>query len=341
MKTFPAWTEAWSIVVTGRLAVCSRLSLETWAGPAVKLALAALVLWVVTQSLGTGVSAGLAGATRPAALCVAVALLLPNLAVQFLKWRTLVRRVLPDVRDVEAAVSLLGGFALGLVTPARAGEFGGRAWALPRADAAATAAVTVVDKASTFIVTCGAGVAGAMILWAGGASSPVRTVLIGGGCAAVFITVLLLAMRVRVFRNLRGTIPGKGKLARAVHGALEAAAAVGRGDLVSAFCWSAVFYAVFTTQFLLFLSALGTDVSWPIACGVAAVLLAKTVIPPVTFGELGIREGTSILILAPLGVAAPAAFGASLLLFGVNVLLPSAAGAVWLASTSRVRHSHT
>ncbi|MCU0645942.1 MAG: flippase-like domain-containing protein, partial [bacterium] len=58
--------------------------------------------------------------------CISVALILlvPNIYIQFYKWRYLVRLVKPGVSNRETFNSLLAGFTFGFITPGRLGEFG-------------------------------------------------------------------------------------------------------------------------------------------------------------------------------------------------------------------------
>jgi uncharacterized membrane protein YbhN (UPF0104 family) len=64
--------------------------------------------------------------------------------------------------------------------------------------------------------------------------------------------------------------------------------------------------------------------------GVALVFFAKSAIPQVTLGDLGVREGAAVFFLAAYGVGPAAALDASLALFGLNLLLPALVGAPFL-----------
>ncbi len=58
---------------------------------------------------------------------------------------------------------------------------------------------------------------------------------------------------------------------------------------------------------------------------VASILLAKSFVP-ISFGDLGVRESASVLLLGRLSVPQAAAFDASLLLFLINIMIPAIAG---------------
>ena len=59
---------------------------------------------------------------------------------------------------------------------------------------------------------------------------------------------------------------------------------------------------------------------------------------PITIGGIGVREGTSALILTKFGIPPEYAVSASFLLFCVNTLLPGLAGSLFI---SRIRLSGT
>jgi hypothetical protein len=84
---------------------------------------------------------------------------------------------------------------------------------------------------------------------------------------------------------------------------------------------------VFSLQFVLLVFAFEPGAAWlPVMMGVALVFFAKSAIPSFTLGDLGIREGAAVFFLGALGVAAAAALEASLVLFGINLLIPALVG---------------
>jgi uncharacterized membrane protein YbhN (UPF0104 family) len=60
------------------------------------------------------------------------------------------------------------------------------------------------------------------------------------------------------------------------------------------------------------------------------MMFAKTMIPPISLGELGIREGASVFFITQLGETASTGFNASIFLFFINVLIPSLIGMILL-----------
>ena len=292
-----------------------------------KLAIAAAVLWVLAERLDLRMLSESFASAFTLPLATAALLVLPNVALQHAKWRLLLRRAAPGLRHRDVARSLFAGFALGLVTPARAGEFGGRAFTLPGNDRAAIAGLTATDKLASMIVTLAAGIgAGAWYIAILGSFSTA----LAAGIAAAAVMAAGIAAGVFLLRRRIVFADRDGRVARVLRRALEAMRSLSRRDLALLLGLSAAFYAVFIAQFVLLLLAFGAGPLPSCVAGAATVMLLKTVIPPLTFGELGIREGVAVFVLAPLHVAGPAAFNASLILFLINVLLPAAAGTVLL-----------
>ena len=60
------------------------------------------------------------------------------------------------------------------------------------------------------------------------------------------------------------------------------------------------------------------------------IMFAKSIIPQVSLGDLGIREGASIYFYNKIGIAASTAFDASFFLFLINLLIPSLIGMILL-----------
>jgi len=93
---------------------------------------------------------------------------------------------------------------------------------------------------------------------------------------------------------------------------------------------SFLFYSCFLIQYaLLVIGFSGNNNFFNYLWAGNLVMFAKTIIPPVSFAELGIREGASVFFLTYFGESQAAAFNASFFLFMINVLLPSLVGLIF------------
>jgi hypothetical protein len=92
---------------------------------------------------------------------------------------------------------------------------------------------------------------------------------------------------------------------------------------------SALRYTAFSAQFLLAFSAVGLAWEAERALAVPLVWLGNMFAPGALLGELGVREAWTWAILQPEGAAVGPTLLAPFLVWGVNLALPAAVGAIW------------
>lgn len=262
--------------------------------------------------------------TAEAHWIVAAALLLPvNLALEGVVWRVLVRRVVPDVPLRSAFSSLLCGYAFGIVTPGRIGELAGRAFYLHYPDKWELGTVVFAQRLVDMVMAALGGSLAVLAYITMNNPDPAAVwwgfFAFGMGTAVTLAAALLLPTYTH--RLLHRVLPERAARRAAFLQKLAPS------DRASFMLLSAVRYLVYTSQFVVLLlafapaTALGT-----LYVGVALTFLAKFIIPPVAFLDIGIRESAAVFFLGQLGVAQAAAFNASFLVFGFNILLPALLG---------------
>jgi uncharacterized membrane protein YbhN (UPF0104 family) len=295
-------------------------------------AIAAALWWTVDLS---AVGAALRGA-HWGWIGLAGVLLPVNLALDGWVWARLLRGV-PDAgspRRIGAA--LFCGFALGFWTPARLGEYAGRALSLPEADPWTVSLSVLAQRMIDMLVGVGGGLAVLLgTLYAGllpVSAAWVGAALIGAGTtAALGVAVLATGRCVSWVEPLARWVPGLPTRLRSLRrlGARDGAPVLG-GTVVR--------YLVFTGQFVCLSLALAPQLSLPLLCvAVALTFYAKYLIPSLTLLDLGIREGGAVLFFEALGLPPAVGLSAALLLFTLNVLLPAAGGVplAWRLSPPR------
>ena len=274
--------------------------LAVFGNAAVRLVVAAVALVAVVRLTTSPEQLWLAASRLEAPYLVLATVLMPvGILLQWYRWHALLHDALPGLPGAHVWRSLLAGFGLGLLTPGRLGELG-RGVALPGRAGAATG-LAVADRLLSSSVTLAAGCVTAFVLL-----SPVLAAACGAGVAAIFGGLSLARGRLTTgawFQPLR--------CVRRRTWALCALAALG-------------FNLVFFSQLLLLLRA-GGDLPPGTALAIPGVFALKTLLP-VSFLDLGIREGAAVFVLAGVGVDATVAVQASLLLVAINVLLPGVAG---------------
>jgi uncharacterized protein (TIRG00374 family) len=256
-------------------------------------------------------------------VAVALSLVLANLGLQLLKWRFFVRLINPSSSNLETTASLLFGITLGAITPGQLGEFGGRVLRHSSISPGAILGLTLVDKLQTMCIMAIAGITSLTILL------PLSTAF------AVTCGILVLAISLTVFFN-----PGivvwllsrirKSFLEKAWVQDFVAAVRVFKfNHLAIAFVLTCFFYIVLFIQMYLLLNAFDNVGLYDAFLGFAAMMFLKALVP-ISLGDLGVREASSVYFYSFRGIAHATSLNASLLLFVVNVLLPSILGLIFM-----------
>lgn len=266
---------------------------------------------------------------------IAVILVIPNIGLQFLKWNYLVKILKPEISISEVGGSLFAGFTTGIITPARIGEFAGRAMYLRDVNKMTAVGLTVIDKLMSLVITIVAGMAGGgYILLRFNYLSPYFWIPF----ALLFITFMYVCMWLIthppfVWKIIK-LFPTESKTHRRVVALFDSFKLLRTKHVVVLLTLSAAFYTTFFLQYQFLIAAFERVGVIESASAVAMTLFAKTVIPPITLGELGIREGAAIYFLSLFGYAATSAVNASLIIFSCNILLPSLIGLFFLPRIS-------
>ena len=283
------------------------------------VALAALVYVVEWASILDA-----AREARPLWALAALALVPLNVSLEAFRWHRLVRKLAPDVKFKTSMAAVLSGYPLGLLTPGRIGDYVGRALYLRDISPGASATLTFAERIATLACCLVFGLVALpyfLLTHTNVDSVAWMTVLVLGILFTGFLLVLLL--HPKLARALLETVLPFRRI-RHVFAVLNRFSV---RDATELFGLSAVRYLIFSTQFVLMVHAFQGDVSWLTAyTGVVLVFFAKSAIPSITLGDLGIRESAAVFFLGAFGVAEAAAFNASLGIFAANILLPAFVG---------------
>lgn len=255
---------------------------------------------------------------------IALALFPLNLALQAWMWQTLIQKIYPDESFIDSLGAVLCGSALGLFTPAKLGDFVGRAYYLKHDNKWQLAALMGTQQLINIGIYIGLGVLAllyfllfhiklAITLW--------YLVMILGLISVLTIITALLHPKM-VYRTLLEYFPHP--KVQKVFSFLEH---LSLRDLYTLWGQGVFRYVVFSTQFLLLLYAFHPSISiWEAYLAVLMIFFAKTVIPAPTLAELGVRESVAIYFLGLFGVSSEIAFNASMLLTIINLFLPALLG---------------
>jgi len=260
---------------------------------------------------------------RPIYIVGAFALMFGNIGLQILKWRYFVHLVDPKATHMETAAALLFGISLGTVTPGQIGEFGGRALSHSSIPTGTVIGLTLVDKLQ---MLCIMGIPGVWSLANVLSLEPLSSAFVAGLATLVFLLVFFRPDLIhRTFAKLRWRV----LVLPSVIDFLAVMKIFSFRQLVISFAFSAGFYLVIFLQMAMLLNAFELVSLQDAFVGFSAMMFLKSLIP-ISLGDLGVRESSSVYLYSLLGIAPPAALNASLLLFVINILIPSLVGILFM-----------
>lgn len=248
-----------------------------------------------------------------------------NWLLESKKWHLLVSRVAP-ISFLIALESVLLGLVFGVFVPRSVGYPFGRIYRLPVTNKWRLIGASLFNSTVQLLVTLFFGLVGlAMVLiseldldilygWSTGLSVGLLAVL-----------VALIVYRRTLIRILSGVSPKLTSFMEVVNDY----SAVEIGKLV---VLSVLRYFVFTVQLLMVLYCFHHEMDWVQMFGLVSVLyLFKTIIPsPNAVVDLGVRQFSGMVLLEMGGVGSADAFTSTLVIWWVNLLLPSVVGLVLL-----------
>ncbi|NLT52328.1 MAG: flippase-like domain-containing protein [Ignavibacteria bacterium] len=259
-----------------------------------------------------------------------------NIYFQFLKWRLLCNSVLKIKDNRSVFYSLFYGFSAGITTPFRAGEYLGRAIPFKDMSVIKVTLLTAVDKLFPLIIVTFTGSVATIIFMKYYYDIPEFLVWILMLVIVLLYSLLLNLMNNRAFwRNL---IFNKLKTFSFVKKQIEKFQILTKlttGITHNLSLLSLLFILVYTLQFTLLVMAFSEIQNFILFFWASSlVMFTKSMIPPVTFGELGIREGVALFFFGIMGANDSAIFDASLFLFIINLVIPSVIGLILLTKKS-------
>lgn len=281
--------------------------------------LGAMVVWVEPLALWEALRDAHWGCAA-----LAFALVPLNVGLDAAVWHVLLRPVAGPLPFRQTLAAVMAGLAVGFFTPARVGEYAGRAFALNADGWTVSVSVFVQRMLDMAVAVVAGGVAVGLLLSEGRLPDtlPWRFAWLAGTAAGCLLT-LALARPGWVDALGRRWLPDR----RSLHRRTAFLARLTASDMCALFAGSALRYAVYIGQFVLLARAfLPNAALQTLAVAGGALFFVKFLVPSFTLMDLGVREGTAAFLFQALGWSAAAGLNAALLLFAYNLVLPAALG---------------
>jgi len=262
-------------------------------------------------------------------LYLALAFLLMPLSVlfQYYKWELICREYLNETKRYAVISSLFQGFAAGIFTPLRTGEYLARKIPFENSSFAKVTMATFLDKLSGMLALAIFGGLFFFLLL-------IRFELIAAA-AAIFLSVFLIGAFVFAMFFLIDSNKWSGiVIARLKNfGAIKKlsakieSASINKSLLRKSFYFSIPVFLITLMQYSILYHAFDIQIGFVDGILSAnAVLVIKNFIPPVTFGGTGVREAVSVFVFKELAFNQTAAVNSAILILIYNLIIPSAAG---------------
>ena len=263
-------------------------------------------------------------------LPVVLALMPLNWILEAFRWRELTGSI-QTMGFSRALRSVMAGITVGIFTPRRIGDVGGRCLFMDPGGRRKGAMAFALSSVLQTGVTTFFGLAAIGMLFITPTQLPHQKVVLLLILALAFMAVLLLGLfHLVALKNLLLGIPF---LKRHSH-VLAYFDTIPPHKRIKTFLLGMARYVIFSTQFYLLIRILGVPVS-PLHgyTGIALLYLLMSFVPLSSLAGLGIRGSTSVFIFSLFTPHTAGVALATLVLWTINLALPSLAGA-WIISAA-------
>ncbi|MGD1044681.1 MAG: lysylphosphatidylglycerol synthase transmembrane domain-containing protein [Bacteroidota bacterium] len=250
-------------------------------------------------------------------------LLFVNISIRTFKWHTMLRSVKDMPTYSEAFGSVMLGISLGSFTPGEIGEFAGRALHITDAKRSHLVGLTLLDKAQIFIVTSCAGIVSLSCLTSNNTFFIALVTIIIVFLSGIFL--MRLRMIAIIGHRLNASIFKKSWLTRV----LDGFSLLKPQQLFTTVLYTLVFHFVLILQMFCLINAFSKISLIHAFIGTSAMMFVKSLLP-ISIGDLGVREAGSIYFFSIYGISQAAALNASLILFFINIFIPSIIGTYFI-----------
>ncbi len=259
---------------------------------------------------------------------IAFGLSFVNIYLQYFKWKLTCSKFLNEENKSKILTSLFHGFSGGIITPMRVGEFFGRAISFKDKPISIITIATLVDKSFPLLIVTFLGTISSLIfIYVFYNVSFYIIVALFIVLFSAFYVLILLVMSEKFWDSVFFSRLRKYKRISDFVTQVKSLNSLDKIFFIRMIFLSLLFYFCYLIQYSILVSAFSHNFNSLSYIWVGTLIIfIKSVVPPISLGELGIREGASIFFLTKLGETASTAFNASIFLFLINLLLPSLVG---------------
>jgi uncharacterized membrane protein YbhN (UPF0104 family) len=257
-------------------------------------------------------------------------LMLLNWGVESVKWKILVKPV-ESINFINSFKAIWTGITVGTVTPNRVGEFGGRILFLKKESRIKATSLTLYGDLSQFIVTIIFGITGfylisSNILFANSEIKQFEQLIL-------LLSVIIVAITLFFYFNINFCFNKLGSIKRLkkITSKFTPDQEISLKLKIKTILFSILRYVTFSVQFYLALLFFGVEISFINSIiATSSIYLSLNIIPNIPFAEIGLRSSFALIFLGLYTDKATAIVMASLLIYIINVGIPTIIGGLFL-----------
>jgi uncharacterized membrane protein YbhN (UPF0104 family) len=255
----------------------------------------------------------------------AVFLMPINWYVESLKWQKLLLKI-QEISWIDSMKGVLAGVTSSMFSPNRAGEFFGKIALLNPSNRVQGTLLSFLGSISQLLVTMIFGCLAFIFYQEFNAQLNLTQILL-------FIVVFIILFALFLYPKLIFLLPinnWKFKKYLVVLGLFHI------NELIYVLFLSTIRYIIFSSQFFLMLIFFNVKISviQAVIC-IPTIYLINTIIPSITFAELGVREVASVEIIGRFNDNFQGILSASLVLWFLNLVVPSIVGSYFLMKSKK------
>ena len=282
-----------------------------------------LLLFLIIYKIGWDRIVGVFGTVNMQYLMLAFAFTFPAIILKTVKWFLVLRREVPRVTWSRALKSLLFGFGVGAISPARLGELA-RVIFFPGDKRYQIAGLVIVDKALDFLALILLSTIGVTYFWG------VKFGLVSLALCIIGLYFVSFPKQSRpVLEKMLRVMPFKEKMQKLIRGYEILSPRV----VLVCFSIAVAGFILSMFQFYFLVTAF-TRVS-PQAIAVSLPLMVLSNVLPISIGNIGVREGVAALVLSYFHLPKEVAVSSAFLLFVMAVVIPGMVGAIFMPALRR------
>jgi len=261
-------------------------------------------------------------------ILVVILLGILNVYLQYLKWGLTCAEVLTVEDKGKVIRSLFYGFSAGIITPLRVGEYFGRGIEFKDKSLLQVTVATLVDKFFPLLMVASLGSVSSLFFIYSFYNVSIYIILsLFILIFTLFYVVILLMINPSFWNSILFSRIRNSRKLRPLLDKLKTFERLDRKYFYKMLLISFLFYMCYLVQYALLVTAFSHNpefINYLWAGNL--IMFTKTIIPPVSFGELGIREGASVFFITKMGETASVGFNSSIFLFMINLVIPAVIG---------------